>query len=152
MSLKALLAGGLIEPRAFLDEIGERLQRYQANPLYGQRSLPEAEADFWEDDAYRFIYDGGASAAFLLDLGFQDRGGSLERVLRQLQQVAPLTTDAIRTALAGIPENEWILEWLSAGANPDWDARLSGYRLIWSGRTLVSQDDWATKALASIRP
>ncbi len=152
MSLKALLAGGLIEPQAFLDEIGQRLQRYRANPLYGQLSLPEAQTDFWEDDAYRFIYDGGASAAFLLDLGFQDRGGSLERVLRQLQRVAPLTTDTIQTALAGIPENEWIVEWLRRGANPDWDARLSKYRLNWSGRRLVSQDDWATNALASIRP
>lgn len=152
MSLKALLAGGLIEPQEFLDEIGQRLQRYQANPLYGQRSLPEAQADFWEDDAYRFIYDGGASAAFLLDLGFQDRGGSLERLLRRLQTVAPLTTAAIEASLAGIPENEWIVEWLRAGANPDWDARLARYQLIWRGRRLVSRDDWATDALASIRP
>ncbi len=152
MSLKALLAGGLVQPQEFLDEVGSRLQRYRSNPLYGQRSLPEAQADFWEDDAYRFIYDGGASAAFLLDLGFQDRGGSLERVLRELQRVAPLTTAEIQTALAGVPENEWIAEWLGAGVNPDWDARLARYRLRWRNGTLESQDDWATDALASIRP
>ncbi len=152
MGLKALLAGGLIEPQDFLDEIGTRLRRYRENPLYGQRSLPEAQADFWEDDAYRFIYDGGASAAFLLDLGLQDRGGSLERVLRELQRVAPLTTAEIQNALSGVPENEWVAEWLSAGVNPDWDARLGRYRLRWRDGMLESQDDWATDALASIRP
>ncbi len=152
MALKALLAGGLIQPQEFLDEIGTRLQRYRANPLYGQRSLPEAQDDFWDDDAYRFIYDGGASAAFLLDLGFQDRGGSLERVLRELQRVAPLTAADIQTALSRVPENGWIAEWLDAGVNPDWDARLARYRLHWRNRSLESRDDWATDALASIRP
>lgn len=152
MALKALLAGGLIQPQEFLDELGARLQRYRANPLYGQRSLTEAQNDFWDDDAYRFIYDGGASAAFLLDLGFQDRGGSLERVLRQLQRLAPLTAADIRTALSSVPENGWIANWLDAGVNPDWDARLARYRLRWRNGTLESQDGWATDALASLRP
>ncbi len=152
MALKALFAGGLLEPQTFLDEIGERLARYRESPLYGRRSLPEAQADFWEDDAYRYIYDGGAAAAFLLDLGFQDRRGSLERALRGIRRAAPITDEVLRAALADIPENGWIDAWLATGANPDWDARLARYRLIWKRGRLVTTDDWATDVLASIRP
>ncbi|KPK82524.1 MAG: hypothetical protein AMS25_01905 [Gemmatimonas sp. SM23_52] len=153
MALKTLLVGELIAPQDFLDEIGVRLMRYRESPLYGERSIAEAQADFWEEDAYHYIYDGGAAAAFLLDLGFQDRGGSLERALKQLRRSTPVTQESLKAALAAIPENAWIEDWLASGANPDWDARLERYRLARrSGDSLVSLDDWATDVLSSIRP
>ena len=151
-SMKILLAGGLIEPQAFLDEIGDRLARYRASPLYGVTSVAAAEADFWEDNSYRFIYDGGAVAAFLLDLGFQARGGSLERVLTDIREAGLVTDESLSTALGSVRENEWINAWLAGDANPDWDAELARYRLSWNGQTLVSADGWATDALSSIRP
>ncbi len=152
MALKALLAAGLMEPRAFLDKLSTRLKRYRDSALYDRRSLPSAEDDFWEDESYRYIYDGGASAAFLLDLGFQDRGGSLERALRQLRGMAPLTVESLVSALTAVPENAWLGEWLASGANPDWQARLDAYGLAWRRDSLVRQDDWAIDALSSIRP
>ncbi len=152
-SLKTLLAGDLIEPDAFLLEINERLKRYRSSPLYGETSVADAEADFWEDDSYRFIYDGGAVAAFLLDLGFQARGQSLERVLTNLRAAGPvLTQERLSVALSAVRENEWITAWLAGESNPDWDAELARYRLTWRGGTLVSLDEWATDVLSSIRP
>lgn len=152
LSLKMLLAGDLIEPQAFLDEIAARLARYRASPLYGTRSIIEAEKDFWEDDTYRYIYDGGASAAFLLDLGFQDRGRALEQALKQARRNGPGSPDELAGVLAAVRENEWIGDWLAAGINPDWDARLERYRIVWRNNTIVSLDDWATNALGTIRP
>ncbi|UCF18704.1 MAG: hypothetical protein JSU87_12250, partial [Gemmatimonadota bacterium] len=152
MALKILLVSGLLRPHDFLAEIGERLARYQSSPLYGSTSVTEAQTDFWRNDAYRFIYDGGAAAAFLLDLGFQDRGGSLERALGAIRRAAPVTRDVLFRSLASIRENEWVVDWVSRGAEPDWDARLARYRLSWQHDTLVSSDDWVTDALSSIRP
>ena len=152
MALKILLAGGLIEPQEFLDRIGERIARYRRSSLYGLKSVVEAQADFWKDDAYRYIYDGGAAAAFLLDLGFQDRGGSLEHALREIRRNQLVTADNLTSALAAVRENRWILEWLASGANPDWDLRLEQYRLSWRDDTLISLDGWVTNALSSIRP
>jgi predicted metalloprotease with PDZ domain len=152
MALKVQLVGGLIAPQEFLDGIGERLARYRASPLNGRRSVPEAEKTFWEEESYRYIYDGGAAAAFLLDLGFQDRGRSLERALAEARRAGPLSADKLQAALAAIPENDWIRDWLAAGRDPDWDARLRQYRLAWSNGTLRSLDDWATRVLSTIRP
>jgi predicted metalloprotease with PDZ domain len=152
MALRILLSGGLIEPQLFLSEIGDRLSRYRGSSLYGRTSITDAEEDFWKDDVYRYIYDGGAAAAFLLDLGFQDRGGSLERALREARANAPLTPESLASLLSGIRENEWLTAWLETGANPDWDARLQAYDLVWRNDSLVSTDDWATDALGSIRP
>lgn len=152
MALKSLLVGDLIEPQVFLDEIAERLNRYRSSPIHGTRSIVAAESDFWQNDTYRFIYDGGAAAAFLLDLGFQDRAGSLERALREARRSSPLTVDRLITVLAGVSENEWIHDWLASGADPDWDARLETYGLRWDDGTLVTRDGWATNVLASIRP
>jgi predicted metalloprotease with PDZ domain len=150
MALKILLVGGLIEWREFLDEIGARFARYRASPLHGT-SIAEAQEDFWDEHAYRYIYDGGAAAAFLLDLGFQDRGGSLERVLREVGSRDRLTTEDLTTALAAVRENGWIGDWLATGANPDWEARFAPYGLAWRNDTLTSLNDWASDALSSIR-
>ncbi len=152
MALKILLVGGLIEPQAFLDAVGERLSRYLSSPLYGVQSVAEAESDFWKNDTYRYIYDGGAAAAFLLDLGFQDRRGSLERALTEIRRNSPVSQTALMNALAAVQENEWIRDWLAGTANPDWEARFNDYGLAWRNQTLVSTDDWATNALSSIRP
>lgn len=153
LALKIQLASGLIEPQEFLNEIGERLNRYRESPLYGVTSVGDAQADFWREDAYRFIYDGGTSAAFLLDLGFQDRGLSLERSLAELRTRTPLTLEAITSTLSGgFRENEWIAAWAANGSNPDWDAELDRYKLVWRDEKLVSLNGWATDALSSIRP
>ncbi len=122
MALKILLVGGLIEPQAFLDAVGERLSRYLSSPLYGVQSVAEAESDFWKNDTYRYIYDGGAAAAFLLDLGFQDRRGSLERALTEIRRNSPVSQTALMNALAAVQENEWIRDWLAGTANPDWES------------------------------
>lgn len=151
-SLKALLAGDLIEPEAFLAEIADRLARYRRSPLYGETSVADAQDDFWEDDAYRFIYDGGAVAAFLLDLGFQARGESLEGVLSSVRESRPVTAERLADALGSIEENEWIHGWLEGGGNPDWESELERYGLDWNGKTLVSSDGWATEMLSTIRP
>jgi predicted metalloprotease with PDZ domain len=152
MALKSLLVGELIGPQDFLDEIAERLARYRASPLYGTRSVVDAESDFWKPEVYRYIYDGGAAAAFLLDLGFQDRGRSVERALREIRRSTPVTEEVLRRELGAIRENEWIEDWLAGGDNPDWDTRLGNYRLAWRDGTLVSLDDWAPNTLSSIRP
>ncbi len=152
MALKTLLVSGLLRPEDFLAEIGERLARYQASPLYGATTITEAQTDFWREDAYRFIYDGGAAAAFLLDLGFQDRGGSLERSLKAIRHAAPVTRDVLVQGLASVRENEWVADWLARGTDPEWEDRLARYRLSWQHDTLVSSDDWVTDALSSIRP
>ncbi len=152
MALKSLLVGQLIAPQDFLDEIAERLARYQASTLYGSRSIVDAERDFWRSDVYRYIYDGGAAAAFLLDLAFQDRGRSLERALTQIRRSTPITDEVLIRELGAIRENEWIERWLADGTNPDWDARLQSYKLARRDGTLVSLDDWATNVLGSIRP
>ncbi len=152
MALKSLLVGQLIAPQDFLDEIAERLARYQESALYGSRSIVDAERDFWRPEVYRFIYDGGAAAAFLLDLAFQDRGGSLERALTQIRRSAPITDEVLVRELGAIRENEWIERWLADGTNPDWDGRLQSYKLVRRDGRLVSTDDWATNVLGSIRP
>ena len=152
LALKILLAGNLIEPQAFLDEIAVRMKRYRESVHYGSRSIVDAEKDFWESDTYRYIYDGGASAAFLLDLGFQDRGRALEQAIKAARARPPVNAQVLTASLATIPENEWINDWLADGLNPDWDARLERYRLVWRNNTLVSLDDWATDALSTIRP
>ena len=152
-ALKIQLAGGLMEPDQFLAEIAERLTRYQQSPLYGKTSVAEAEADFWRDDAYRFIYDGGTVAAFLLDLGFQDRGRSLERAVKDVRRDTPITTEKLTAALSGgFRENAWISAWVADGTNPDWDSELKRYKLEWRNGSLVSLNDWVTNALSSIRP
>ena len=151
-SLKALLAGELIEPDVFLAEIGERLSRYRSSPLYGETSVADAQEDFWEDNAYRFIYDGGAVAAFLLDLGLQARGRSLERVLSDVRKNGPITNERLASTLGAVEENEWLHGWLAGEGNPDWEAELARYRLVWNGETLISSDGWATEVLSSIRP
>jgi predicted metalloprotease with PDZ domain len=152
MSIKTLLVGGLIAPQEFLDEIGRRLARYRDSPLYGTRSITDAEEDFWDNDVYRYIYDGGAVAAFLLDLGFQDRGGSLERALRGVQRQRPVTQEDLTRSLTSVRENRWLEDWLAAGTNPDWEARFSQYRLAYRNDRLISLSDWATDALSTIRP
>ncbi|HSG81726.1 MAG TPA: hypothetical protein VLC48_05715 [Gemmatimonadota bacterium] len=152
LALKILLAGGLIDGQTFLNEVAARLTRYRGSGHYNSRSIVDAEKDFWEDETYRYIYDGGASAAFLLDLGFQDRGRALEQAIKAARRSAPVTTEVLRSALASVPENAWIDAWLASGANPDWDARLERYKLVWQDNTLVSLNDWATDALATIRP
>lgn len=152
MSLKVLLAGGLLTPAAFLREMGERIARYRSSPLYGRTSMAEAQSDFWQESAYRFIYDGGAAAAFLLDLGFQDRRASLERALRRLQRAGTVDEGRIVDELSTVRENEWIEGWVAAGTNPDWEARLQRYGLTWSGEDLVATDPWATDVLSTIRP
>jgi predicted metalloprotease with PDZ domain len=151
MALKSLLVGGLIEPQGFLDEIAARLDRYRSSPLYGKSSA-EAEEDFWTDDAYRYVYDGGAVAGFLVDLGFQDRGGSLERAIREARRSRPLDQETLVATFASIRENEWFNDWVRSGANPDWDDRLGTYRLVRRNGSLESLDDWATNALSTIRP
>jgi predicted metalloprotease with PDZ domain len=153
LALKIQLATGLIEPQEFLDEIAVRLTRYRNSPLHGRISVAEAQADFWDDDAYRFIYDGGAAAAFLLDLGFQDRGRSLERALTEARRETQLTAQRLATVLSGgFRENAWIDAWVSDGTDPDWDIELNRYRLDWRNGSLVSLNGWATNALSSIRP
>jgi predicted metalloprotease with PDZ domain len=152
LALKILLAGGLIDGQTFLDEIAARLTRYRASRHYNSRSIVDAEEDFWEDETYRYIYDGGASAAFLLDLGFQDRGRGLEQAVKAARRNPRVTTEVLRSALADVPENAWIDAWLTSGDNPDWDGRLERYKLVWRNDTLVSLDDWATDALSTIRP
>lgn len=152
MALKTLLVGGLIDAQAFLDEIDFRWARYRSSPLYGTASIVDAEEDFWNEDTYHYIYDGGALAALLLDLGFQDRGGSLERALGELRRRPQLSDDDLVAALASIRENEWINDWLAAGTNPDWEGRLEAYGLAQRNDSLVSLNDWATNALSSIRP
>jgi predicted metalloprotease with PDZ domain len=152
MALKTLLVAGLIQPQAFLDEIDFRWSRYVDSPLYGTASPVDAEENFWEEASYEYIYDGGALAAFLLDLGFQDRGGSLERKLRDLQGHEAISDQDLVDALASVRENEWIEDWLAEAANPDWEGRLEAYGLARSNDSLVSLNDWATNALSSIRP
>ena len=152
MALKVLLVGNLIEPAEFLTAIGERFARYRASPLYGDTSISRAQESFWEEDSYRYIYDGGAVAAFLLDLGFQDRGGSLERALRELRHQRPVGVQTLTAALAAVRENEWIHDWLDSGANPDWEARFSQYGLALTDDTLISLNNWTTDALSSIKP
>ncbi|MGD2153603.1 MAG: hypothetical protein PVG79_10075 [Gemmatimonadales bacterium] len=152
MSLKSLLVGQLITPQEFLDAIAARLIRYQQSGIYGSRSIVDAERDFWQPEVYRYIYDGGAAAAFLLDLAFQDRGGSLERALTRIRRSGAVTNEVLIHELGAIRENEWIERWLSDGTNPDWDARLQSYKLVERDGTLVSLDDWATNVLGSIRP
>jgi predicted metalloprotease with PDZ domain len=152
MALKSLLVGELITAQDFLDEIVVRLDRYQSSNLYGVRSIVEAERDFWRPGVYRYIYDGGTAAAFLLDLAFQDRGASLERALTQIRRSSPVTADVLIRELGAIRENEWIEPWLVDGTQPDWDARLQRYRLARRNGTLVSLDAWATNVLGSIRP
>ncbi len=151
-SLKILLAGELIGPEEFLAEIADRLNRYRASPLYGVTSVSDAQADFWDDNSYRFIYDGGAVAAFLLDIGFQARGQSLERVLGDIRNGGAVTNESLSVALGSVRENEWINAWLAGEGNPDWDVELARYRLSWNGSTLVSSDGWATDVLGNIRP
>lgn len=152
LALKTLLVAGLIEPQAFLDEIDFRWSRYRESPLYETATPLDAQEDFWKEDAYQYIYDGGALAAFLLDLGFQDRGASLERALRQLQDRELMGDGDLIAALASVRENEWIEDWLADAANPDWEGRLEAYGLVRSNDSLVSLNDWATNALSSIRP
>jgi predicted metalloprotease with PDZ domain len=152
MALRILLVAGLIEPQEFLDEIGTRWMRYRGSPLYGQTSIVDAEADFWSDDAYQYIYDGGSLAAFLLDLGFQDRGSSLERTLKEVRRAEPVTAESLTAALAAVRENRWIEDWLADGTNPDWESRFEQYGLTRRNDSLVSLNDWATNALSSIRP
>jgi predicted metalloprotease with PDZ domain len=152
MSLKSLLVGRLIEPQEFLDEIAEHLDRYRSSDLYNSRSIVDAERDFWRPEVYRYIYDGGAAAAFLLDLGFQDRARSLERALTRIRRSAPITDETLVRELGAIRENEWIERWLADGTNPGWDARLQSYKLVRRDGKLVSLDDWATNVLGSIRP
>jgi len=152
LSLKTLLVAGLVEPQAFLDEIGFRWSRYRESPLYDNASMLEAQKDFWKEDAYQYIYDGGASAAFLLDLGFQDRGSSLEHALRELAGREVLDDDDLAVALASVSENEWIEDWLADASNPDWEGRLEAYGLARRNDSLVSLNDWATNVLSSIRP
>ncbi len=152
MALKSLLVGRLIAPQDFLDEIAQRLDRYRSSPFYADRSIVDAERDFWRPDIYRYIYDGGAAAAFLLDLAFQDRGGSLERALTRIRRNASVTDQVLIRELGAIRENEWIEPWLSDGSEPDWDARLQRYQVVWRDGRLVSLDDWATNVLGSIRP
>ncbi|MGD2216679.1 MAG: hypothetical protein PVJ64_07980 [Gemmatimonadales bacterium] len=152
MALKSLLVGQLIAPQDFLDEIAVRLDRYQSSSLYGDRSIVDAERDFWRPEVYRYIYDGGTAAAFLLDLAFQDRGASLERALTQIRRSSPVNDDVLIRVLGAIRENEWIEPWLAHGTQPDWDVRLQRYRLVRRDGTLVSLDDWATNVLGSIRP
>lgn len=151
-ALKALLASGLIDGPAFLAEIADRLARYRSSPLFGQASMAEAQKDFWEDDAYRYIYDGGAVAALLLDLGFQARGRSLERALAEARQDGHTSLDGLTARLADVPENAWLRDWLAEGSNPDWDGQLERYGLAWRDGRLESTDDWAITALSSIRP
>lgn len=152
MALKTLLVGGLIDAQAFLDEMHFRWQRYRDSPLYGTTSIIEAEEDFWSEDTYHYIYDGGALAALLLDLGFQDRGGSLERSLGQLRRRPQMSAEDLVAMLASIRENEWISDWLATGKNPDWEGRLETYGLASRNDSFVSLNDWATNALRSIRP
>ncbi|UCC73462.1 MAG: hypothetical protein JSV86_02555 [Gemmatimonadota bacterium] len=152
MTLKSLLVGELITPQDFLDEIAERIARYRESPLYGTRSIVDAERDFWQAGVYRYIYDGGAAAAFLLDLGFQDRGRSLERALTAIRRGGPVTEDVLIRELGAIRENEWIDDWLAGAANPDWDGRLQDFKLGWRNGTLVSLDGWVPNTLSSIRP
>ncbi len=152
MALKTLLVGGLIDPQAFLDEIDLRWTRYFDSPLYATKSVVDAQEDFWNEDTYHYIYDGGALAALLLDLGFQDRGASLERALGELRPRERLTHEDLLAALASIRENEWIEDWLADGTNPDWEGRFEAYGLIRRNDSLESLNDWATNALGSIRP
>lgn len=152
MALKTLLVGGIIPAPQFLMEIGERLVRYQSSPLYGNTSMAEAQSDFWREDAYRFIYDGGSAAAFLLDLGFQARRGSLERALRELSRAGQIDEGRIVSALSTVRENEWLAAWLARGDNPDWEARLQDYGMELQGGRLSATESWATDELSAIRP
>lgn len=152
LALKILFVGDLIEVAEFIGELDQRWLRYRNNPRFGTQSIVEAEATFWEEDAYRFIYDGGSLAALLLDLGFRDRGGSLERVLRRLQRSDELTTADLATELARIPENRWFEAWLGEGRDPAWEKRFAEYGLIRRDGTLVATDNWVTDELSSIRP
>lgn len=154
LALRIQLAAGLMRPQEFLDEIAARIARYRSSPLYGKTSVAAAQADFWEGDAYRYIYDGGTAAAFLLDLGFQDRGRSLERALTEARRSGgALDSETLITVLSGgFRENAWIEAWVTDGTNPDWDAELRRYKLEWRDGSLVSLNDWATNALGSIRP
>ena len=152
MALKTLLVSGLIDPRTFLDEIDFRWERYRDSRLYGAASIADAQVDFRNEDTYHYIYDGGALAALLLDLGFQDRGGSLERALRQLRRRTQYSHEDLVAALASVRENEWIEDWLADGTNPDWEGRFEAYGLIRSNDSLESLNDWATNALSSIQP
>jgi predicted metalloprotease with PDZ domain len=152
MALKTLLVGGLIPAPQFLMEMGERLVRYQSSPLYGHTSMAEAQSDFWREDDYRFIYDGGSAAAFLLDLGFQGRGGSLERALRELSRAGELDEERIVRALSTVRENEWLTAWLATGENPDWEARLRDYGMELQGGRLSATESRATDELSTIRP
>ncbi len=149
---KTLLAGELIEPDMFFRRMGRLLSRYRSSPLFGVRSIAEAEADFWEDNTYRYIYDGGAAAAFLLDLGFQAGGRSLERALSEARRTLPVTASSLASALSTVRENRWIGDWIAGTADPDWDAELERYGLVWKNGDLVTVDDWATEMLRTIRP
>jgi predicted metalloprotease with PDZ domain len=151
-ALKALLAGDLIDGARFLKEIGARLDRYRGSPLYGRESVTDAQEDFWEDDSYRYIYDGGAAAALLLDLGFQARGRSLERAVLAGRGAAPLDVARLIELFTDVPQNDWVRDWLADGVDPDWDGQLARYGLDWEDGRLVSEDDWAIERLASIRP
>ena len=151
-ALKALLASGLIDGPSFLRAMGERLTRYRKSPLYGHSTMAQAQTDFWEDDAYRYIYDGGAVAALLLDLGFQARGRSLEGILRAARRNDPLTLKALTDALAVVDQNDWLRAWIESGAAPDWDAELERYGLLWKDGELRSEDGWAVNVLGSIPP
>lgn len=151
LSLKALLASGLIDGPTFLQSMGQRLARYRKSPLYGHSTMAQAQSDFWENDAYRYIYDGGAVAAMLLDLGFQARGRSLERTLTEVRRAGPLTLESLTDALAGVEENDWIRPWVESGKAPDWDAELDRYDLALKDGRLISRDGWAVRVLSSIR-
>lgn len=150
-ALKAALAGDLIRGEEFLAEIGERMARYQASPLFGRASMADAQQDFWEDDAYRYIYDGGALAALLLDLGFQARGRSLEGALERARSDGRSSIEALTSALGGVPENGWLQDWLADARDPEWDRQLERYGLLWRDDRLESTDGWALEVLANVR-
>ncbi|EAU66411.1 peptidase, M61 (glycyl aminopeptidase) family protein [Stigmatella aurantiaca DW4/3-1] len=82
----ALLESGAQELSVFLSTLGQAYASVSRHPLYGQESLAQASARFFDDPAAReFSYSGGMVVAFLCDLELRARGqGPLARFLDQV--------------------------------------------------------------------
>ncbi len=63
-----------------------------------------------------------------------------------------MTASSLASALSTVQENRWIGDWIAGTADPDWDAELERYGLVWKNGDLVTVDDWATEMLRTIRP
>ncbi|MDC0712853.1 hypothetical protein POL68_30610 [Stigmatella sp. ncwal1] len=129
----ALLESGTQALPAFLSTLGRAYASVSRNPLYGQESLAQASARFFDAPAAReFSYSGGMVVAFLCDLELRSRGqGTLARFLDQVPPgrlpVAWSPWLAAWTRHSGSPEP--VATWVRTAAPlpfMDWVSRAGG--------------------------